>query len=151
MSFNYPVSPTKEDKLNYKNFILNLQYILPCKYCRINLRKNLRVNPLKLYHLKNRESFSRYVYNLHEIVNSMLGKKSGLTYADVRERYEHFRSRCMRKKVKLFNFNKTKKVKESGCVDSLYDNKSKCIIKIVPNTKKCKTLTIDRRCMKSKV
>jgi hypothetical protein len=44
--------------------------------------------------MENRAKFSLYVYKLHEVVNKMLGKKSGLSYADVRERYEHFRSRC---------------------------------------------------------
>ena len=34
------------------------------------------------------------MYELHEMVNTMLNKKSNLTYAEVRERYEHFRSRC---------------------------------------------------------
>ena len=32
------------------------------------------------------------VYKLHEEINSMLGKKSGLTYEAVRERYEMFRA-----------------------------------------------------------
>ena len=39
MSFNYPVNPTKEEKKHYKDFILSLQHVLPCKYCRINLKK----------------------------------------------------------------------------------------------------------------
>ena len=52
------------------------------------------MHPLKSCHLKNRDTFSRYVYKLHEIINKMLKKKSGLTYCQVRERYEHFRSRC---------------------------------------------------------
>ena len=34
MSFNYPVNPTAENKKYYKEFILNLQHTLPCKYCR---------------------------------------------------------------------------------------------------------------------
>ena len=38
MSFNYPINPTNQDKKNYREFILNLQNILPCKYCRINLK-----------------------------------------------------------------------------------------------------------------
>ena len=50
--------------------------------------------------MKNRDTFSRYVYNLHETVNKLL-KKSGLKYCDVRERYEHFRSRCTLDKPKL--------------------------------------------------
>ena len=151
MSFNYPVCPTKQQKEHYKNFILNLQHVLPCKYCRQNLTNNLKAHPLKECHLKNRETFSRFVYNLHETVNKMLGKKSGLTYCDVRERYEHFRSRCVNEKPKIFNFKKTRKVKEKGCTEPLYGQKAKCVIKIVPQTEKCKTLTIDKQCIKSKV
>ena len=67
MSFNYPINPSEEDKKNYKNFMLNLVNILPCKYCRINLKKNYKVHPLKNCHFKNRENFSRYIYKLHEI------------------------------------------------------------------------------------
>ena len=40
MSFNYPNNPTKDEKKQYKNFILQLQYVLPCKYCRVNLKNN---------------------------------------------------------------------------------------------------------------
>ena len=42
MSFNYPNEPTKENKKHYRDFILNLEYTLPCKYCRINLKKNFK-------------------------------------------------------------------------------------------------------------
>ena len=36
------------------------------KYCRINLRKNLKAHPLRDCDLKNRDKFSRWVYGLHE-------------------------------------------------------------------------------------
>ena len=36
MSFNYPVKPTEENKKHYREFILRLENILPCKYCRDN-------------------------------------------------------------------------------------------------------------------
>ena len=147
MSFNYPVQPTKENKHYYKEFVKNLQYTLPCKYCRINLKNNFKVHPIKECHMKNREAFSRYIYDLHELVNKMLNKKSGLKYCDVRERYEHFRARCSSEKGKLFKFNKTKK-KEKGCTEPLYGKKAKCVIKIVPQEKKCKTLEIDSKCLK---
>ena len=94
MSFNYPVEPTKEDKRNYRNFILSLKYVLPCGKCRKNLRKNFKKLPLEMKHMASRDSFSRYIYNLHELINTMLKKESGLSYEVVRERYEHFRSRC---------------------------------------------------------
>lgn len=151
MSFNYPVNPTHEDKVNYRNFILNLKNVLPCKYCRMNLKSNFKIHPLTMACMSNRENFSRYIYKLHEIVNKMLKKKSGLSYCDVRERYEHFRSRCTDEKPKIFKFNKTKKnKKEKGCTEPLYGKKAKCIIKIVPQEEKCKTLQIDKECIKTR-
>ena len=116
MSFNYPVEPTLEDKKHYRDFILNLRYVLPCKYCRMNLKTNLKQLPLTMDVMKNRDTFSRYVYELHELINKMLHKKSNLSYCDVRERYEHFRARCTDEKPKLFKFKKnlTKKKKEKG-------------------------------------
>jgi hypothetical protein len=155
MSFNYPINPTVADKTNYRNFILNLQNVLPCKYCRENLKKNFKLLPLNVSHMKNRETFSRYIYKLHEVVNKMLGKKSGVSYCDVRERYEHFRARCTDIKPKHFKVNiqktqKRKTQKEKGCTEPLYGNKSKCIIKIVPQEEKCKTIQIDKSCIKTR-
>ena len=136
MSFNYPVKPTDEDKKYYKEFVLNLQHVLPCKYCRQNLTNNLKSNPLTMTTMKDRDSFSRYIYKLHE-------------------RYEHFRSRCTDEKPKVFNIKKTQKnknknKKEKGCTEPLYGKKSKCIIKIVPQEEKCKTLQIDKKCIKTR-
>ena len=155
ISFNYPVKPTCEDKKNYKNFIFQLRYILPCKYCRINIVKNLKKHPLTSKNLRNRETFSRWMYELHEVVNKMLKKKSGLSYSDVRERYEHFRSRCTlskrkKKKVKKVKKGKRTRKKEKGCVEPLYGEKSKCILHIVPSKKKCKTFKIDNKCVKKR-
>ena len=146
ISFNYPVNPSKKDVKNYKNFILNLQHILPCSYCRENLKKNFKKFPLKNIHMKNRDTFSYYIYQLHERINKCLNKVSNLSYADVKERYEHFRSRCTieNEKNKIFNFNK----KEKGCTEPLYGKKSKCIIKIVPSDLKCNTFQIDKKCIK---
>ena len=161
MSFNYPIHPTADDKKHYRDFMISLQYVLPCKYCRINLTKNFKVFPLRMEDMKDRDSFSRYVYKLHEMINKLLKKKSGLSYCDVRERYEHFRARCTSEKPKLFdikhiksdNKNKTMKngkdnKKEKGCTEPLYGKKSKCIIKIVPQEEKCKTMQIDQKCLK---
>ena len=64
----------------------------------------------------------------------MLVKRSGLSYSDVRERYEHFRSRCH-----LDPNNPLEKEKEDetpdkkselGCTEPVYGEKSKCILKI---------------------
>ena len=146
MSFNYPINPTAKEKNNYRNFVLNLQHVLPCKYCRINLKTNFKQFPLNMNHMKNRETFSKYIYNLHELVNKMLHKKSNLSYCDLRDRYEHFRSRCNDEKPKLFKFKKftLKNKKEKGCTDPLYGKKTKCIINIVPQEKKMDTFQMDK-------
>jgi hypothetical protein len=152
MSFNYPVNPTIEDKKHYRDYILNLRYVLPCKYCRINLANNLKKKPLQMCHMASRDTFSRYVYELHEVVNRMLNKKSNLTYCDVRERYEHFRSRCTEEKQTIFTFKKTltRKKREKGCTEPLYGKKSKCVINIVPQEDKTATFQMDKKCIKTR-
>jgi hypothetical protein len=152
ISFNYPVKPTLKDKKHYKDFIYNLQYVLPCKYCRINLSNNFKSKPLLMCHMANRTTFSRYIYELHELVNKMLNKKSNLSYCDVRERYEHFRSRCTEDKPKIFKFKstQTRKKKEKGCTEPLYGKKSKCVINIVPQEDKSETFQMDKKCIKTR-
>lgn len=159
ISFNYPIHPTKEEKKHYKEFITNLTHVLPCSYCRKNLIKHLELFPITQNVMKDRNSFSRYIYQLHERINKNLGKNSGLTYCDVRERYEHFRSRCSQagkmkkeKENKLRSgTNKTRKNKEKGCTEPLYGKKAKCIIQIVPKDKKCPTFQVDETCKKRKI
>jgi hypothetical protein len=154
MSFNYPVEPTSKQKKQYKQFILSLRNVLPCKYCRENLSKNLKDLNFSNKHMKDRSTFSQFVYDLHEHVNKMLGKKSGLSYCDVRERYEHFRSRCVldidADKEKIEELIKKKK-EEPGCTEPLYGKKSKCLIKIVPQDVKCETIEIDEKCVKKRI
>jgi len=143
ISFNYPVKPTVEDKHHYREFILSFKNILPCKRCRVNLDNNLKKAPLTMEDMKNRYTFSLYMYKLHEIVNKMLHKTSGLSYEEVRERYEHFRARG----CEVID----KKIKELGCSTPLYGKKSKCIIKIVPQDLKVDTFQLDKKCIKRRL
>ena len=142
MSFNYPVEPTPDQKRQYRSFFLNLVNVLPCKYCRQNLKKNFKKMPLTMAEMESRDSFSKYVYRLHELINTMLKKKSGLTYCDVRERYEHFRARCTLDDPKV-------KTHEKGCTEPLYGKKAKGVILIMPQEEKCPSLQIDDSCLKS--
>lgn len=143
ISFNYPIKPTKEQQKYYYKFYSNLQNILPCKYCRDNLKNNLSKLPLTKDVFKNRESLSRYVYNLHETVNMMLGKESGLSYDDVRERYEHFRSRCLENPKNIGKYSTI----EKGCTEPLYGVKSKCVINIVPKDNRMTSFKMDPKCV----
>tara|TARA_Y100000385_G_C12883454_1_gene546786 strand:+ start:212 stop:811 length:600 start_codon:yes stop_codon:yes gene_type:complete len=156
LSFNYPVNPEEYNKKNnycrgfiqniYYLFIRILQYLLPCKSCRDNLVNNLNVlyfKENKTQIMANRESFSRFIYNLHETVNKMLKKDSNLSYKDVRDFYEHFRAYCSNKDIKGNKIH-------SGCIDLEHNGqnrvKPKVIIYFVPFSKKLKTTKIHKKC-----
>lgn len=162
MSFNYPVAPSQKDKTEYKDFVLSLQHVLPCGKCRKNLTKTFQKFPLTMKEMESRDVFSKYIYDLHEIVNKMLNKKSGLSYDEVRERYEHFRARCakggtkpsgrtLKQKGSKQKDSKQKDSKEKGCVVPLYGKKARCLIQIVPNDIKTETLRIDEKCVKTRI
>lgn len=151
ISFNYPTHPSETQKDHYRKFILSFKNILPCKYCRDNFKQNIKTLPLNKKVFKNRDTLSRYVYELHEVVNKTLGKTSNLTYIQVRDRYEHFRARCNAKKNtnksrrnRFEPKNKTKKNKKhKGCTDPLHGKRTKCVLSVVPANKKCKTFTMN--------
>jgi len=69
MSFNYPVKPTKVEKDHYATYMESLQHVLPCRYCRENYANNLKSAGWSRSVLKNRDTFSRFVYRLHNEVN----------------------------------------------------------------------------------
>jgi len=150
ISFNYPIEPTLKERIKYRNYILSLQNVLPCKFCRKNLHTNLKQLPLTMADMKNRDTFSRYIYELHELVNKMLHKQSNLTYCAVRERYEHFRSRCTTEAPTIFKFSKLKRTKkrEQGCTEPLYGKKARCILNIVPQDNKGQSIQIHNKCIK---
>jgi hypothetical protein len=145
ISFNYPVNPTAQDKDIYKNMLLYTGKTLPCRACRDNFTNNLEKAGFNDAVFDNRETYSKFIYKLHNCVNKMLGKPITLTYSQVRDRYENFRARC------IDGVPAVSKHKENGCVDSLYGKKSKCVIQIVPTTTKTDSFIIDHKCVVQRV
>jgi len=144
ISFNYPIKPTTEQKKYYYDFFISLKNVLPCKYCRDNYEKNLTIIPLTSKRLKSRHEFSKWLYEMHELINKNLGKDSKLTYEEVRDRYEHFRARCVIDPNEIKNKQTT--TKEKGCTVPFYGIKSKCVNNIVPKNSKQDTFKIDKKC-----
>ena len=148
ISFNYPVKPTKTEQKQYYDYFVSLGNVLPCGYCRNNYSNNLKQTKFSKAVFKNRNTLSRWVYKLHNQINKMLGKPKYLTYVKVREQYENFRARCNlyedSHKIKSHK-------KESGCVDSLYGLKSKCVLMVVPKQKKCPSFYMDPMCSVQKL
>lgn len=143
ISFNYPCKPTKKDKEHYYTFILSLENILPCKYCRENLPKNFKKTKFSKKIFKNRDIFSKWMYRLHEEINTMLGKTSGLTYNEVKYTYEQFRSRCIDKPDSKCKTT----IIENGCTTPFYGVKTKCVLEIVPTKSKKKSFKISPSCV----
>ena len=164
MSFNYPVRPTREQRRAYRDHVLGLRNVLPCGKCRENLALNLARLPLRASHMASRATFSRYVYDLHELVNRMLGKTSGLSYEQVRDRYEEFRARCAAgsatsaaapssatsaaapSSAPSSATPRSTGGGENGCTEPILGVKQRCLIRIVPKTTAGDTLTVDDRC-----
>lgn len=147
MSFNYPVEPTPFQKHMYMKFVKSLVHVLPCGKCRKNLRTNFQKKPLRMEDMKSRETFSKYIFELHEVVNNMLEKPSGLSYEQVRDTYEHFRARC--------HTSSSSSSSEKGCTEPVYKGKKpQCILQIVPKScslaKSRRHLRISNECLKQK-
>ena len=126
MSFQYPVKPSDTDKKKYKAFIEQLTYVLPCGSCRDNLNINLKTVKLLAGTMKSRDTFSKFVYDLHNQINVMLGKSMYASFEQVSNKYDAFRLRCPR-----------------GLADS------KCVIQIVPRSCKDQILKVDPKCQKN--
>ena len=143
-SFNYPVDPTEEDKVNYKEWLLSIGKVLPCKFCRDNFDKNMESVKFNMDKMKSRETFSRFCYDLHDSVNRMLDKPQSPPFEEIRDRYEGFRSRCMSDEQK----KELLKVQvELGCVRPLHNGtKAKCAISIVPYNSVIPNFQVDGNC-----
>ena len=148
MSFNYPVEPTRAQKGEYMDFVKSLVHVLPCGKCRKNLRANFRKRPLSVKDMESRHTFSKFMFDLHEAVNVMLNKPSGLTFEQVRDTYEHFRARCAGQTHK-------KKNHENGCTEPVYRGKKpQCVLEIVPKScnlaKSRRHIRVAKECFKHK-
>lgn len=142
VSFNYPVNPSEQQKIDYENWLHATGRVLPCSHCRNNFEKNFEAAKTPDF-LDNRDTFSRFCYRLHDNVNRMIGKKSPHTFNEVRDIYEGFRSRCLTQEEE----DNMKKTGEAGCVAPFYaEAKGKCIIEIVPRDKKCVNLRVAEEC-----
>ena len=149
LSFNYPTNPSNKQKKDHANFIFSLGQVLPCRYCRENFEENINSVGISNDVFKNRATFSRFIYDLHEHVNTRLGKTSGLSYEDVQDRYEAFRSRCLKSGEGGGPAPVPKK--EKGCVEPMYTGKkSKCVLRIVPKESKRETFAMHPRCQLKK-
>jgi|1048.fasta_scaffold08234_5 hypothetical protein len=104
MSLNYPLKPTIKDKEHYYNFMLGLQYVIPCGICRQNFVQNIDKLAFSKKHLRSRSTFSKFMVDLHNLVNRETGKKK-IPYTKAISYYEIFRAGNAKKKCSLVIYN----------------------------------------------
>ena len=143
ISFNYPTAPSNAQKHEYRNWLLATGQILPCKYCRDNFQTNIQRASQK-GDFESRDAFSRLCYRLHDEVNKTLGKESPASYAEVRDMYEGFRSRCLTEQQKR---ELQAAQQELGCVAAMHEGtKGKCVISVVPRNTPAETFSVSESC-----
>lgn len=175
ISMNYPTHPTSAQRSQYRVFFNSLRHVLPCGKCRDNLVDNLATTRYGARVFKNRDTLSRWVYDLHKCVNTMLGKPTKVSYEEMRQTYEHFRARCgmtqsakpgrtirantmiggarsskTKNNTKIKNNTKSQHTApqgHSGCTVPVTGVKSKCLLRIVPVASRSKTMRVDKRCL----
>ena len=105
LTFIYPESPSYNDKVKMQNFMNSINYILPCKYCRISFTKYSKSLPIHEY-LDSRDKIVEWLYKIHNKVNKKLRKQGFCKYDNpelsiVKEKYksilEHIYSLCQTK------------------------------------------------------
>jgi hypothetical protein len=137
ITFGYPVEPSNEQKLNYKNYFMMLGNVLPCKYCKDSYNKFISKGSSKLTDetLTNRDALTFWGYKLHQKVNEKLNIDYCVSYEEIKNRYESYRANCSS------NINKNEKPK--GCTIPITNtsyriaSKSKDAPFIPPNLVKC--------------
>ena len=80
ITLNYPHNPTIYDKEHYKNFFLNLQNVLPCRYCSHNYKLHLKKYPIDKY-LNSKKNLIQWLIHIHNEVNIIFNKKT-ITYSE---------------------------------------------------------------------
>ena len=93
ISFSYPNKPNSKDKINNLLFFNTIQDILPCKYCRESFKQFNQKLPL-INHLDNTHQLSKWLYNIHNMVNNKLRnqgllKNNNPTYSEIKNKYSN--------------------------------------------------------------
>ena len=139
IAFNFPLVPTKKQKMDYVRFFKTMGHVLPCKYCRECYTKTISEGPLKLTlkTVRNRMTFSKWLYKVHKSVTVRTSKKKSPTFKEVADMYNSFRASCSKKIDK----------KLKGCITPEKGKKKKSKVLIYP--REChrgQSVSVDKRC-----
>jgi FAD-linked sulfhydryl oxidase len=87
----YPENPTEIDNKNYFNFMVALGNVLPCEFCRYHYKNMLSSMNLNMSVFNSQETFFRFVFDMHNQVNTRLKKPVADDYLYIRRKYELYK------------------------------------------------------------
>jgi len=98
---NYPQEPTSAQKEHYRSFFRLVGTVLPCRYCRESYQQFIDEPGTILDDnvMKSRATFSKWLFDVHNKINKKLGIKESITFKQVTDKYESFRSKCTKSPV----------------------------------------------------
>jgi len=97
ISFVYPDNPTNIEKQQFKSYFESLKYILPCCVCRTHYTEHTKAGAkyeITDEVVDNKTNLTRWLYELHNAVDSSLGMKYDITYEDVCAKYGSYIAEC---------------------------------------------------------
>ena len=83
MTFAYPDKPTRKERQDADSFFTSLKSLLPCDSCRKEYTSLLRKFKPQT---KSKDSLSRWLVDIHNRVNTRLGKNT-ITYEQAKTMY----------------------------------------------------------------
>jgi hypothetical protein len=90
-SLAYPDTPTYSEKKAAKEFFNSLVFLLPCPVCREHFKEVIQAAPVESW-LDSRQSLMEWVWQIHNAVNTRLGKPA-ITMAEFLKRYNEMAER----------------------------------------------------------
>ena len=90
IAYGYPNYPTKKDIKHYWKYFKYLGYVLPCGQCQNTYIYHISNGSCKLTLdvFANQTSLTKWLYNIHNLINEELGKTCKLTYEEFMEDIE---------------------------------------------------------------
>ena len=74
VTFNYPLKPNNQDKINFYKYFKYLGNVLPCNECKRHYKKLFQYIDIK-YFLSNRYGLIWWLFIIHNLINKRLNKQ----------------------------------------------------------------------------
>ena len=89
-SYNYSMTPTRDEQINASNYLKSLCLLLPCDFCKDHCSEFIRSNPPRI---DNRNNLINWVLLFHNNVNRRLHKQTW-TRQQLDEKFETGNAFC---------------------------------------------------------